>query len=251
MARFKVRDRSKSLQLNGSTQYASISDAAQSGLDVGSNDFAIGGWFRLVDDGAIQMLMAKYSGTSYANSTSGLGWELMYRGDQATKRLQLRVNNGSGSGATVQSDYASYNNIADWNWHHIVGVIDRTNGKGIIYIDGVNSTFNDFDDISAETGTYSNSGDLFIGLQSGTGSSNHITGYAQDCFLVDFGAGDIPTDLNVFVSDVYYRDKFPTTIVSKWNLDDAATDSVGSNDLTLTGAPSYSTERKFSARSSV
>ena len=238
-----TRNITNSLSLNGSSQNATIADASQSGLDVGVNDFMVGGWFKLQDNATLQMLIAKYSGASYANNSGGIGWELMYRGDQATKSFNFRMNDGSASGVSLSFTTATGINLGNGQWHHIALAVDRS-AKGYIFLDGavVGSGT-----ISTITGTLSNSGGLFIGKQSGTGTLGWLKGNSNDVFLYDFGENGLDItdpsypEIAEIVADIYYKGIYSTSgLVSRWTLDNNANDSVGSNHLTLTGSPDYS-----------
>ena len=166
-----------SLKFDGATNFINVGDQAD--LDVTGN-FSIAGWFKIIDDVGIQMLIGKYDGASYANNDGGQGYELMYRGDFGSKRLQFRINNGVSTGTTTKSDGAGYSDIGDNIWHHIVAVADRANGQGLIYVDGANVVLNDFDDISPQNGDLSNTGDFILGRQSGEGTRNFVEGDMDD-----------------------------------------------------------------------
>ena len=165
------------LALNGTDEYLKL--GAGDNLNPGASSFSIAFWINLTDDGALQMILGKYADASYANNSGGVGFELLYRGDSGSKPLHFRVNNGTGEGTTTRSDALGYSDISG-GWHHIVLVSDRENGKGIIYVDGANVVLNDFDDISSQTGTYSNAGNFHVGRQSGDGSGGWMTGSVDD-----------------------------------------------------------------------
>lgn len=246
-----VSNFTKSLTLNGTSQNATITDASQTGLDVGLNDFMVGGWFKMQDNAAIQMLMAKYSGASYANNASGVGWELMWRGDQATKGFNFRMNDGSASGVSLSFSANQGVKLGNGEWNHIAVAVDRSD-RGYLFLNGIVIGSGA---ITSITGTLSSTGDFFIGRQSGTGTGNWLKGSVSDCFLYDFGVDGLaitnpsyPVIADV-VMDIYAKGVYSTTgLVSRWTLDNTANDFVGSNDLTLTASPSYGTDIPSKAR---
>lgn len=243
-----IRTFAKSLKLvSGSSQRAKLADGA-SGFVLGTNNLVFGGWFFIQDTVAIQMLMAKYSGSSYANNNGGLGFELLFRGDQAGKALNLRINNGDGTGVTVISSVGYYP-INNGQWNHIVCVLDRTNGKGRIFVNNKEVSVSGGSDISGQAGTITNTGDFYIGRQSGTGTGSHYNGYLSDLFFYNFAGDTLPADLDAFVSSLYYG-SFPNSnrLVARWTFDNTDDDAIGNNDLTLEGSPDYAEFIPFSQR---
>lgn len=241
----KASTGNKVLTLDGSTQYASIADDSQTGLDFGTDDFMIGGWFRIHDVGTLQVLMCKYSGASFANSSGGIGWELLFRGDQATKGLQFRINDGQASGTTI-----SFNRdtcyIADGEWHHIAVTVSRTENASI-YIDGIQATSGS---ITANDGTVNSTGAFIIGRRGDGSANNHLNGDIQDLFVYDFGVGGIIDGkqvADILMSSIYLRNPITTNMVSCWSFNNNANDTKNVNNLTLTGSPTYSNDSNYSA----
>jgi hypothetical protein len=153
--------------LDGSTDFVNY------GPDLGnfeSNDFSILiKDFKPTDDGNVQVIVAKYSGASYAASTSGLGWEVLFRADRGGKEVQFRFNNGTGTGNTATTTTVDF---LDGNTHDIMILADRS-ASATIVIDGV---ANDTALMTGETGTYSNTGNLHVGRQTGTGTGSFYNG---------------------------------------------------------------------------
>lgn len=81
------------------------------------------------------------------------------------------------------------------------------------------------------------------------GSAGFLHGFQRNKFFYVFTSG-IPTNIREICDDIYKRNIYSLTgLVSKWSFNDVATDSVGANNLTLTGSPSYSTQAPMIARS--
>lgn len=216
----------EALDLNGTDEFLNLESGDN--LNPGASSFSIAGWFNITDDTALQFLLGKYTGASFANNAGGIGYELLYRGDFGSKQLQFRVNNGSGTGTTTSSDDAGYSDISG-AWHHVVCVANRDTNRGIIYVDGVNVVNGGFDDISAQTGTYSNSGNFNVGRQTGDGTGGWMTGAVDDLRYYDraLSSSEIAT---IYNSDLGTE----TTELFRQNI--VAIDRANFNDGTISGA---------------
>lgn len=237
----------KSLSFNGTTQYASITDGSQTGLDVGLHDFMIGGWFKICASTGIQTLFEKYQGSGYCGSSNtNIGWEVIYRGDQATKGIALRMQDGTNTGITVNT-LLSTQNFADGNWHHII--LDVARGSTAqIWVDGQASITPN--SVTALPLTFDNTGSFIVGVRQDA-TAGFLKGNVSDVFLYDFGTNGRPTTiaLQAIIENIYYRGVYSTTsLVSRWTFDNVATDSVGNNTLTLTGSPTYSNDVPLKVR---
>lgn len=191
------------------------------------------------------MLMCKVSGAAFVSGANALGWELMYRGDQSTRTLQLRFNDGNAAGG-LQAQSAGIR-IGDGQWHHIVAIADRSD-RGYVYVDGVNVGEVT---LSTRPGSWDSTGDFVIGARAGKDSS-FLPGNAMECFAYDFGLNglDPEAQARALVESIYYKGKFPTTgFVSKWLLNNTPDDSIGSNNLSLGGSAAYVTDVPIKSRS--
>jgi Concanavalin A-like lectin/glucanases superfamily len=239
--RFKIRDLSKSLQLNGTSQYASITDASQVGLDFGLHDFIAGGWFRIIDNGNVQELINKYSGGTSPNSAGSTGWGLRYRGD-TTKALEVSWRDGT-TGAT--SSFTT-KNLADHQWHHICVVMDRS-ALAYLYVDGAeikNSS------ASGTTGTFTNAGKFIVGARQ-DGTAGFLKGFVNEVFVYDLGTNGLNPEAQArnIIYPIYFLNQYlGAGLVSRWSFDNTPNDQNAANNLTLTGSPAYSTETHIKAR---
>jgi hypothetical protein len=234
----------KSLALaSASSQYASIANASQVGLDIGTNDFMFGGWYYIKVGNAIQVLDCKYSGSGYAvSNASNIGFDFLYRGDQASRPIQFRLTDG-----TTNATCSINNNLANVSegWNHII-VYGNRDEKAHFIVNGIevgSAT------ISTVAGSLSNSGAYVMGTREDA-TVGFMNGYQRNKFFYVFTAG-LPTNIREICDDIYKRNVYSTTgLVSKWSFNDVATDSIGINNLTLTGSPSYSTQAPMITRSS-
>lgn len=238
---------SKSLILNGTTQYASIADGSQSGLGFALHDFIIGGWFKIQAGAVIQTLFEKYSGSGYGGSANtNIGWEVIYRGDQATKSISLRMQDGTNTGIVV-SFTLSTQTIADGNWHHIIFDVARAT-SATIWIDAAQCISPN--SIVAMTNSFTNTGAFRVGVRQDA-TAGFYAGLISNLFVYDFGVNGRPSVVNIvaLINDIYYRSIYAASgLVSRWTFDNTPNDVVGVNNLTLTGSPSYSTDVPIQAR---
>jgi len=234
----------KSLALvSASSQYATIANASQIGLDIGTNDFMFGGWYYIKIGSAIQVLDCKYSGTGYAvSNASNIGFDLLYRGDTANKPLQFRLTDGSTNATcAVNTQVANLTN----GWNHII-IYGRRSEKAHFIINDVEVASST---ISTVAGSLTNTGAYMMGTRSDA-TVGFFNGFMRNKFFYVFPDG-IPTNIREICDDIYKRNIYSSTgLVSTWSFNDVATDSTGVNNLTLTGSPSYSTQAPMIARSS-
>lgn len=241
---------SKSLSLNGSTQYASIADASQTGLDVGTRDFMFGGWFKIADTTGIQTLFEKYQGSGYNGSANtNIGWEVIYRGDQATKGIALRLTDGTNTSITVTFT-KNIQRIADGQWHHLTFILARSSTANI-YIDGLECL--NPNTITALPLSFDNTGAFRVGTRQDA-AAGFLKALVSDVFFYDYGVNGLPTAPNIqkIIENIYFNQIYSTVgLVSRWTFDNTANDSFGANNLTLTGSPTYSTDVPNKARNVV
>ena len=233
----------KSLALvSTSSQYASIANASQVGLDIGTNDFMFGGWYNIKIGTAIQVLDCKYSGSGYAvSNASNVGFDLLYRGDVANKPLQFRLTDGTTNATcAVNTQVANLTN----GWNHII-VYGNRDEKAHFIVNGIEVSSSS---ISTVAGSLTNTGAYVMGTRSDA-TVGFMNGFMRNKFFYVFTAG-LPSNIREICDDIYKRNVYSTTgLVSTWSFNDVATDSVGVNNLTLTGSPSYSTQAPMIARS--
>ena len=243
-SRFTVRNIDYSLSLNGSSQYASIS--SNSSLNVGLEDFIVGGWFKQANANSLAILVDKHQGSGYVSSAGNIGWDIIYRGDQATKTVNFRMNDGTNPN-TLFTTSGLYN-FADGKWHHLVWIISRS-GTSAFYFDNVRKVTTGAGSTSL---TISSTGDLTVGvrtLKDGGFSKSLFNGL----FIYKYGVAGLPSqsEYESLISNIYKKDIYTTNnLVSIWSFNNTPNDLYGSNNLSLSGTPSYSTDTKFKSRTS-
>lgn len=123
-----------------SSQYLSIADASQTGLDLGAGgaDFSIEFWVKLetAQSGTPQSVVSKYLSAGDQRSYDiGLG----LAGGKQTVQLTTS-SNGTGAGALItqtwNTDDDASVNLGTGVWHHIAVTYDTSAGSAILYVDG-------------------------------------------------------------------------------------------------------------------
>lgn len=205
-----------------STQYWSITDAAQTGLDVVGN-LTIMMWINRESTG----LAGLFDKTSAANVEQ-------YRLQSTGGNLLGFTLEGTGGTYQIESDAAVLNSTA--TWIHIAVAWDLDGSTATLYVNGSPIAATAEGDISAMTNT---DGPVFIGARRITGSAaSFFDGLVNDVMFFNNNLGD---------ADVaaYYADPCgwspPASLVSRWFRTDNGEDEVGSNDLTNNGSATFST----------
>jgi hypothetical protein len=192
--------------------------------------------------------MNKNNGSGYVTAAN-TGWDLLYRGDHAGHPLNFRISNGTSTTASFDSTpTVNKYKLDNGQWHHI-GISGKRGGAGLVhlYIDGNDLGSETFASIS---GSISSTGVFRIGARND--GTVKTLGNIKDVAIYDFGVGGMPGDNGLsIIQNIYYQGIYSATgLVSKWTFNNTPNDSVGSNNLTLTGSPSYSSNvpSQFTAR---
>lgn len=251
MVRKTVRSRrtvytKQSMNLNGSSQYATIADASQTGLDVDDKDFLVTGWVKLNALNAIQTLFAKVD-TSHSNagSSGATGYDCIFNtGSNGVLSFRTRSN-------VSGNQTASYKYPTDGRPHHVALVFKRgASGKCQIWIDGMRVV--NFSSFTADMG---NDGVFRMGASSGSGTSQFLNGSLFAWHFYTWPAGTMPVDYQNIIDDVYNlkQTTYTNGLVSIWKFDGDTTDSYGTNNLTGTATPTFSalTDRTVSGTRTV
>ena len=214
----------KSLDLElSSSQYAYISDANQTGLDLNS-DFTMEFWAKLesLSSGDHYVIM-KYIASSKA----------YYVGFDSIGRMKLQFFNDAGVYTRLLSD----NDITSiGNWKHYAITVDISVPSAVLYVDGVSVDIT-LDKTDA-TSIKNSSADFVIGAFK-ENSNSYVDGLIDEVRVWN----DIRTATEI--SDNYQKelDGDESGLVGYWKFNDSALDETSNdNDLTLSGSPSYSSD---------
>ena len=120
-------------RLGGALSFDGVDDKAEAGdvFDPGTGDYSVSLWFKRPQGGALvdeQVLISK--GNRY--STRG-GWAVHF--SDTTQEIRFRVNSSDSSAERASTEVDVPQDDA---WHHLVLVIDRTDGRLRGYLDGSN-----------------------------------------------------------------------------------------------------------------
>ena len=216
---------------SSSSQYAYITDANQTGLDL-SGDFTIEWWQKLET-------LPSVAGNSYAvltKFTTSQAYRILLLD---TGKLQVYV---SGDGTSTNRDYWTSTNdyVGVGTWVHYAVTYDLSEREFTVYQNG-----EAFAGSTTKNGTVSainNSSDpVYIGAY-GTGPSLYFDGLIDEVRVWS----DVRTPTEI--ADNYDKeDPAGDNLVAYWKFNDSALDETANdNDLTLVNSPVYSTDVPFS-----
>jgi len=165
----------QALRLDGNG-YCQITDANQSGLDMGLSDFMLEARVKSSPIGAMQCIAHKYV---------GIGW--MWHIDD-DGRIRFRIRSALG-------DVYSWS-ISSWDdgrWHHLVIVVDRS-GNCYHYVDG---SLDGSDPIVTVADSVSNATALEVGVYGG---GNFLVSDLDELRVFNFGYGGLPSDYADYIT---------------------------------------------------
>lgn len=207
----------------GSTQYWSIADASQTGLDF-SGDMSISLWVKLESAPATGnfYLVSKYE------DPAKFSYRFLYTGSSLYFSTSSDGTSNTG-GAIAQT-------LNTGTWYH-VGV-SKSGTTGTIYVDG------------SSIGTVTNSETIanttaYFGV--GPPIDDKYDGLIDDVIVYSAAIGDSNMETNYSNPCSPYL----TDAVSRWKFDDdAGVDDIGTNDLTNNNTATFSTDVAYSCAAS-
>jgi hypothetical protein len=157
------------LAFDGSNDYVNISNPANGSLDFNANtSFTISAWIYMTSAPAtFKRIFSKYDGTSgYAldggNNVAG------------DTKLTLYVDDGPDS-----SGNRAVSNIGFNAWHHVAGLVNRSETYAMLFVDGV-QVANDSPPPITSVGSVANTSDATIGILSSDKASDPFPGLIDD-----------------------------------------------------------------------
>lgn len=134
--------------LAANSEYLSITDGAQTGLDVGTADFSLSLWFLATDISGTKVLASKGNASSTA-----LGWSLFLTNATLTWR------NGDGTSTAEVTE-----TVLAGKWYHVLATADR-DGNMQMWVDAVSAGT-----ATALSSTMDNASPLHLGASATPGS---------------------------------------------------------------------------------
>ncbi|HEY4499997.1 MAG TPA: LamG-like jellyroll fold domain-containing protein [Candidatus Paceibacterota bacterium] len=125
------------IALDGTDDYAQISDNAllepNDGSGAGNGSWTVSVWARPTNAAQSATVVAKrFSTGDYTQYQLGIHSHAMDGSAGKQASFLYRQNGGSQIGAHTTAD------VVDGNWHHIVGVANKSSNTMFIYVDGIN-----------------------------------------------------------------------------------------------------------------
>jgi len=218
----------KSIDLElGSSQYLSIADGSQTGLDI-TGDMSMEAWVKIEADATTtsQVIMSKYEATGNQKSYI-FGYQRSTGGAESGLFLYI---SSDGSAATVKNVETSFD---EGQWYHIAMTYDASAGAVDFYVNGTplgsqqtglpTSIYNGT--APFEVGSFGGDSYFYDGLMSQVRIFNDIR--TAEEILADMGAET--------VSDA--------ALDGEWSMDDVLTDASGnSNTLTNNNSAVFATD---------
>jgi len=217
-----------------SSQYASITDASQTGLDL-STDFTFEAWIKLE-----QLPSTAGGGFMILSKTKDAGVQRSY-GLTITTADKLRVNyssNGNytaGNNEVIDSTAAMFVSGNVGTWVHVAVSVDISAKTAIMYKNGLSVGTTEFQ--SGGTTIYNSTAQFEIGNDS------EDNGQLYDGLIKDVRVfSDIRTQGEI-IADAYVENVTDANLEGEWNFNNAYTDSSGNgNTLTASGSPTFSAD---------
>lgn len=209
--------------VKASSQSLSITDAAQTGLDMGTSDFSISCWMRipaLLGTSENNEMVSKRAGASSA------GYDFRLQDAAGTDTLR------GGIQASASAAFQSANNpfVID-TWYHCVGTYDR-DGNGSLFIN--NAASGTPSSIASQAASIDNATAFSIGSHGAT--ANYFNGRISAVGLWSklLSAGEMTTLYNsgVPLLGAGLTGTLLTSLVDFWDLNGDGNSRSGANNLT-------------------
>lgn len=223
---------SHSLDLEStSSQYASISDGSQTGLDL-SGDFTIMAWVNMESlpaSGNHMGIVAKIGGAGQ------FGYFFSVYNNAGTMSVSGGV---SSNGNDFDYHTIATSTFNTGTWYHLAYVFTAASHKMELYKNGVSAGT---DTSGSITSIYNNTQPVYVGaINQGTPGS-FFDGLIDEIKIYN----DVRTTSEI-LNDMYTSPPTGNNLQAYWALNNAYTDASGnSNTLTATGSPVFSTTVPF------
>lgn len=211
-----------------SSQYASIADASQTGLDI-TGDITLELWFRPEQIGITQVLVAKddFAGTNKS-------YDMFVGADNVLNFVYSADGNSTGQRSVFTTDaFLEAGDVG--NWVHIAASITVASGTGAMYKNGVSKTTSSS---GTDTAIFNSAAAFSIGCNFNSGTPANFA----DGMVDEVRAWSVARTATEVAA--YYNKIIPpqTNLKGYWRLENNYLDTSGNgNTLTGGGSPSFST----------
>lgn len=201
--------------LSASSQYASIADGSQSGLDI-TGDMTIEMWVRL---------------TTHADANLAGKWNST--GNQRSFIFQYSASTGLYFAISTDGSAATDGSIAQTlstkKWYHVAVAYDASAGTAEVYLNGVSlGTIS-----SLATSIFNSSANFEVGHFQSSGT--YCNGKIKDVRVWN----TLRTDQEIADNFNVIQTGAESGLVSNWLFEGDYTDQAGNNDLTASGSPVF------------
>lgn len=214
---------------SGSSQYVSIADGSQTGLEPGS-EITLEGWFNFEStpsSGNQATLLAKDNGASRS-------YQFMYQNNGGTLRFVVGIGvSGAASMGFLTQNYTLSTGV----WYHLAATYVESTNTAVFYVGGTSVGSGTLDD----TGVLPPSTAPFtIGTRIVSGTpTNFFDGKVSLCRV--WSVARSGADIAANICNVYGTST--SNMAAEWSFNNVYTDASGnSNTLTPSGSPVFATD---------
>ena len=222
-----------STTLNGSSQYFTITDASQTGLDLNS-DFTIEAWVNLAQRSKEQIITAKIV------SENNNAWLFYISGSNLL--VCAYTSNGTWDASHLTDFYTNaYPTVSHLNtWTHVAVSVDISAHSMQFYVNG--SAVSGTQDNVGATSIVNNAGAVTVGRADYTTPGSYLNGKLDDIRIWS----DIRTPEEIAANYNKELTGNETNLVAYWKFNNNALDETSNNnDLTNVNSATFTTDLPF------
>jgi len=216
---------------SGSSQYLSIADGSQTGLDLSGN-FTFEGWIKLESQPATDSQYAIIG--KWASGSGAYGWHYADMGGTKTLRLDL-FDNGDGTNNVA---FTASHSLTTGVWTHLAVTYNASSNTATFYVNG--SSVGTSNGSGTVDSLFNSSGDFEIG--------SYQTLRFFDGLIDDVRVWNVVRTVTE-IADDKSRELFgnETGLVGYWKLNNSLSDqTANANNLTNNGSATHSGDTAFS-----
>ena len=224
-----------------SSQYASIADASQTGLDL-SGDFTIEGWIKIENapSNSSQFIVTKWD----YGTPDYLSYALYYNDTSGTKTITIEITQ---DGTSATRDRVSWTQtLTPGIWYHIAATCDISNAVATefeLYVNGKSVGNGSVVDSYNASSIYNGAARFSLSAQFSDDTPDSFFDGKLDNMRV---WSDVRTASEIETNFQKETPADTTNLVGHWKLNNDYTDASGNgNTLTASGSPVFATDPAF------